>query len=93
LFKLIGEAEYGTFAAQNGVLPGKAATVKADDGTNNNTNGGVKKPSATNPWSAAGFSLRKQGELIKAVGVEKAAQIAAAAGCVLGSTHPNPNYN
>ena len=36
LFKLIGEAEYGKFAAQHGIAPGKAATVKADGGDNAN---------------------------------------------------------
>jgi len=51
-----------------------------------------KKAAETNPWSAKGWSLTKQGELVK-LGVEKAAQIAKAAGCQIGSTRPNPNFN
>jgi hypothetical protein len=53
------------------------------------------KPKATagNAWSAAGWSLQKQGECVKALGIVKASQIAKAAGCVIGSTHPNKDFN
>ena len=48
---------------------------------------------ASNPWSAAGWNMTKQSSLVRAVGAEKGARIAASVGCVLGSTHPNPAYN
>ena len=48
---------------------------------------------ASNPWSQAGWNISKQGSLVRAVGAEKAARIAASVGCILGSTKPNPAYN
>lgn len=51
------------------------------------------KVDSTNPWSAAGWSLRRQGECLKAMGEAKAAQIAAKVGCRIGSTRPNPTYS
>jgi hypothetical protein len=57
------------------------------------SNGGVKKPDATNPWSAAGWNMTAQSGIAKRLGNEKAAAMAKAAGCVLGSTKPNPAYN
>jgi hypothetical protein len=55
-----------------------------------------KKPAAgdraANPFSKQGWSITKQGSLIKAVGVEKAAQIAAAVGAKIGDTKPNPKF-
>jgi hypothetical protein len=48
---------------------------------------------ASNPWSQAGWNMTKQSSLVRAVGAEKGARIAASVGCVLGSTHPNPAYN
>jgi hypothetical protein len=47
---------------------------------------------ASNPWSRQGFNITKQGALIKAIGVEKSARIAASVGCKIGDTKPNPNY-
>src|SRR5689334_17486061 len=52
----------------------------------------AKMKGATNPWSKQGWSLKAQGECVKALGVEKSAQIAKAVGCALGSTKPNPNF-
>jgi hypothetical protein len=67
-----------------------AALRKAADLTAPRTNGADH---ASNPWSAAsGFNLTKQGALIKAIGVEKAARIAASVGCKIGDLRPNPNY-
>jgi len=43
---------------------------------------------ASNPWSKAGWSLKGQGNCVKAMGTARAAQIAAAVGCFIGSTRP-----
>lgn len=45
-----------------------------------------------NPWSKEGWSFTRQMSLFKAVGPEKAAQIAASVGCRIGSVRPNPNF-
>jgi hypothetical protein len=66
-------------------------TATAGHGTVDN--GGVKKPDATNPWSAAGWNVTAQMGVHKRLGETKAIAIAAAAGCKLGSTRPNPAYN
>jgi hypothetical protein len=47
----------------------------------------------SNPWSKQGWSLTKQGECIKVMGLDGAARLAKAVGCVVGSTKPNPAYN
>ncbi len=54
---------------------------------------GIRKPAASNPWSRAGFNATAQSKLVKAIGVEKASAIAAAAGCKIGDTKPNPAFN
>jgi hypothetical protein len=54
---------------------------------------GTRKPDKSNPWSAQGWHIGNQGKLIKSIGETKAAQIAEAAGCKIGSTRPNPTYN
>ena len=41
-----------------------------------------------NPWSAEGWSIQKQGAVAKSLGIEKAAQIAKAAGSFVGATKP-----
>jgi hypothetical protein len=51
------------------------------------------KAASSNPWLAKNWSLKKQGECFTAMGPEKCAQIAKAAGCVIGSTKPNPAFN
>jgi hypothetical protein len=66
------------------VTRGKAPVVgeKADDKTNN-------KPKRDNPWgSGAQWSITKQGALVRALGVEKASEIARAAGSFIGATRP-----
>ena len=56
-------------------------------------NDGTRRHAAkTNPWSKAGWNVSGQGKLVLSLGVEKAAQIAEAAGCRIGSTHHNPDY-
>ena len=42
----------------------------------------------TNPWAAEYWSVTRQGQIAKALGVEKAAQIARAAGSHVGATRP-----
>lgn len=42
----------------------------------------------SNPWSAANWNVTEQGKVIKAIGLERAAQIAAAAGSKIGATKP-----
>jgi hypothetical protein len=54
---------------------------------------GNKKPGSDNPWSAASWNTTEQSRLTKRLGEEKAAQIAKAAGCKLGSIRPNPHFN
>jgi hypothetical protein len=43
---------------------------------------------ANNPWSKDGWSMTKQGAVIKALGPDKAAEVAAMAGCKIGDTKP-----
>jgi hypothetical protein len=45
-----------------------------------------------NPFSKVGWNVTKQGALLRAVGPEKAAQIAASVGSRIGATSPNPNF-
>ncbi len=49
---------------------------------------GAEYGGSRNPWSAEGWSLKRQGELAKLMPIEKLQQIAAAAGCRVGSTRP-----
>lgn len=44
---------------------------------------------ANNPWSKAGWSITKQGALVRQLGEAKAAEIAAQAGSKIGATKPN----
>ena len=48
----------------------------------------IKKVTGDNPWSAAGWNVTRQGQLVKSLGTEKAAQIAAAVGSRIGATKP-----
>lgn len=41
-----------------------------------------------NPWSAANWNVTAQGKIVKALGTEKAAAIARAAGSHIGATKP-----
>jgi len=54
--------------------------------------GSRKRPAKTNPWSKEGWNVSAQGKLILTMGEKKAAEIAEAAGCRIGSTHFNPDY-
>jgi hypothetical protein len=55
--------------------------------------GGNRRPEKSNPWSKEGWNVSAQGRLVTAIGEAKAAKIADAAGCKIGSTKPNPAYN
>jgi len=52
------------------------------------TDAGGNVKGRNNPWSAAGWSVTRQGDVTKSLGVAKAAQIAAAAGSFVGATKP-----
>jgi len=45
-----------------------------------------------NPFSKKGWNISKQGALLRAVGTEKCAQIAASVGSRIGATSPNMDY-
>jgi hypothetical protein len=62
----------------------QAVTKSASDGR--------KRPAKSNPWSKEGWNVSAQGRLVLSMGETKAAQIAEAAGCKIGSTKFNPDY-
>jgi hypothetical protein len=92
LAKKLGQMRFDKLVKDWGVdvarMKGGTAPEYAGDGK-----AVIKKASPKNPWSRVGWSLRAQGDCVKAMGEVKAAQIAASAGCKLGSTKPNPNFN
>jgi hypothetical protein len=88
--KLLRGTFHGDLAALETALAAKREKIEATKAAAAAAN---NKDHSTNPWSRGGWSLRKQGELIRAAGEAKAAQIAAAVGCKIGSTKPNPAYN
>jgi hypothetical protein len=51
-----------------------------------------KGPKPTNPWSKQSWNLSNQMRLIKAIGMEKATEIAKAAGSYPGAAHPTEEY-
>jgi hypothetical protein len=56
-----------------------------------NTPTGEKKPTnkgKDNPWSAENWSITKQGQLVKVMGLDGAARMAKAAGSFVGATRP-----
>jgi hypothetical protein len=89
-----GEAKAAEIAAQFGTAlggkPGKTPDAFKPKKPND-PNAGLPK-GTTNPFSKDGWSLAKQGSLLKAVGIEKTAQIAAAVGAKIGDTRPNPKF-
>jgi hypothetical protein len=93
LVKQIGKAEADKLAQQYGLhsvsdtRPG-TAPAGANDGKQK-PNG---KEHASNPFHKSNWNVSKQGSLLRAVGVEKCAAIAASVGCKIGSTAPNPNF-
>jgi hypothetical protein len=70
---------YAAFVAKTGAAPGK---VVAADGAN-----GANDPHKTNPFSKAGWNLKRQGELVRAMGLDKVnAEIAGLVGVKVGAT-------
>jgi hypothetical protein len=51
-----------------------------------------KTPHANNPFHKGNWNISKQGALLKAVGPEKCAQIAASVGVTIGAIKPNPDF-
>lgn len=95
LYAVAGAAEFNKIAAEwsadlRNLNPGTRPSGNGDKGSEKKPTPGSNK---TNPWSAAGWSLARQGQIVKTLGVEKAASIAKAVGCKLGSTKPNPAFN
>ena len=45
-----------------------------------------------NPFHKSNWNVSKQGALLRAIGPEKCAAIAASVGARIGATHPNTNY-
>jgi hypothetical protein len=88
--KLLRDTFHGDMAALETALTARREKAAA------NKAGRTEKDVAehrNNPFSAAGWNVSRQGQLVKAMGEKKAADIAAAVGCTLGSTKPNPHYN
>jgi hypothetical protein len=91
LLKSVGYAE-ATKIAQSYGLKSVHDTARGkppvmDDG---------KKPNGAdhknNPFHASNWNLTRQAALLRAVGAEKCAAIAASVGSKIGATRPNPNY-
>lgn len=70
--------------------PGKAPARADDDSTKKKSGNGHDR--ASNPFSKEGWSISKQGSLLRAVGVEKCAAIAASVGSRIGATRPNMDF-
>ncbi len=78
-------SENETRVALDKLLAG--GTPKGDDNRNRDA-GGKFTPSSSNPWSAGSWSVTEQGRLVRALGKDKAAGIAKAAGSFIGATRP-----
>lgn len=50
------------------------------------------KDRSNNPWLPEAWNVSKQGSIVKAMGIEKAAAIARTAGSYIGATKPNADY-
>jgi hypothetical protein len=83
-----GEARAREVAEQYGTtLGGKPG--KLPEGVKPKAPAEVKLPGgAKNPWSADAWSVTRQGAVVKALGLEKAQQIAGAAGSHVGAVRP-----
>jgi hypothetical protein len=89
LFKLIGKDGYNNWKVENAAAPGKEGRAKDKD-TSNKSNGSDDREN--NPWSAQGWNATKQGQLIRAIGLAKATEIAKSVGCVPGDVRPNAKF-
>lgn len=77
-----------SFGLKNAHDFGRGKVPDAASGGDKKKNGGDRD----NPWRASHWNISRQGQLVKSLGTEAAARIAAAAGCKIGSTRPNPAY-
>jgi hypothetical protein len=94
LYKQIGAAKFAEWEAANSKKPagGDNAQAIAKIEADLVALKGGKKPSdadrPNNPWSAGSWSVTRQGELVRTLGIAKAASIAKAAGSFVGATKP-----
>ena len=92
LLRQVGKPEADRIAQQYGlrdVADSRRGTPPAD------VEGKKKIGTAShkgNPFHASNWNVSAQGKLLRAVGAEKCAAIAAAVGSKIGATRPNPNY-
>lgn len=93
LVKQLGMTEADKLAQQYGLHgvsdPRRGAAPSQDDGTKKNGDPARHK---NNPFHKSNWNVSKQGALLKAVGPEKCAAIAAAVGSRIGATRPNEAY-
>lgn len=87
-----GEAKAAEVAALFGTsLGGKPGKVpegfKTKEPDARAINKDVPPSVGTNPWAAGSWNVSKQGQVVKALGLEKAQKIARAAGSYVGATH------
>jgi hypothetical protein len=61
----------------------------ADSGADTLPDKAQKYAGANNPWSAAGWSITRQGQLVKQLGLAAATSIAASASSFIGATKPS----
>jgi hypothetical protein len=94
LYKEVGAARYETLCAEWGCDPVRLKPGVRPEYVNKPE---VKKATnrAANPWSKEGWNITRQGGIVTSLGMERAASMARAVGCVIGSTKPNldPRYN
>ena len=76
--------EFGTTLGS--LKPGKLPAGGDDKGKTNGAD------HAKNPFHKSNWNVTKQAQLVKSIGIEKAAAIAKAVGVTIGQTKPNLNY-
>ncbi|MCG2629725.1 hypothetical protein L6654_24175 [Bradyrhizobium sp. WYCCWR 13023] len=90
LMKEVGPALYRElqqrWSADDSLRPGKRPSAAPSPKDRDRTPEGDAK--ANNPWSKAAWSITRQGQVVKALGLEKAAGIAKSAGSYIGATKP-----
>jgi hypothetical protein len=97
LYQSVGEVRYREILTQwqVDVRPSRDGSIKPGVRPDWQAKPEAKRAAnhANNPWSAAGWNISRQGGCITAMGMEDAAKVARAVGCVIGSTRPNPKFN
>lgn len=92
LVKQVGMTEANKIAESYGLRsaidPRRGKAPAEPEGKKKNGNADHSK----NPFHASAWNISKQGALLRAVGVEKCAGIAASVGSRIGATRPNPNF-